>query len=280
MTSNPVALAITAIAVSLAAAVAGQVPAPTPPAKPTLEESPVKLLREDKPAGLELWETRLGPIWIPAPGHWVISHLEWEQVDRHVYELPEARVRPGDVVIDAGAHVGVFTRVALRARARLVVAVEPELANILAFRRNFAQELRRGTVLLITQGLWDKKDTLTLRLAESSNDAHSLVFRDQRTRSEQIAVDTLDALCETNRINRVDFIKMDIEGAETNALRGARRTLERWRPRLAISAYHVAGDPAEIASIVWKARPDYRISSTEVVRSPYGTIVPKVLFFY
>jgi FkbM family methyltransferase len=48
----------------------------------------------------------------------------------------------------------------------------------------------------------------------------------------------LDSLVETGRIERVDFIKMDIEGHEEAALRGATAVMRRFRPRLAISIYH------------------------------------------
>ena len=57
-------------------------------------------------------------------------------------------------------------------------------------------------------------------------------------------------LVEELKLDRVDFIKFDIEGAEHQALRGARETLRRLRPRLAMSAYHLPDDartlPAEV----------------------------------
>lgn len=43
---------------------------------------PVRKLKEDSKAGLELWETMLGSLWIPGPGFDVIKHLQWEQAIR------------------------------------------------------------------------------------------------------------------------------------------------------------------------------------------------------
>ena len=103
-------------------------------------QSPLKLIKTDAGAGLELWQTALGQLWIPKPGYYVIKHLEWEETVEKVYDHPLVHVRSDDVVIDCGAHIGGFTRVALQAGARLVVAIEPEEANLRAFRRNLESD--------------------------------------------------------------------------------------------------------------------------------------------
>ncbi len=255
-----------------------QVPPPTPPVLDRSRSS-ARLVQTDAAAGLELWETKLGRFWVPKPGEWVIPHLELEQTEEKVYDVREAHVQAGDIVLDCGAHIGFFTRVALRAGARLVIAVEPDIANIAAFKRNFAQELRSGTVRLVPKGVWSGTARLTLQLSTKSNDSHSLYFNKETGAKEQIDVTSVDAIVRDLHLERIDFIKMDIEGAETHALQGALTTLKRWRPRLAISAYHLKDDPANIAKAVWDCRPDYRITSKDVVNSTQG-IVPKVLFFF
>jgi len=242
-------------------------------------ETPVQRLEDDTTAGLELWQTMLGQLWIPSPGEYVIKHLQWEQVVEKVYHHPLVHVRPGDVVIDCGAHIGAFTRVALRAGARVVVAIEPEEANLVAFRRNFKQEMKTGQVKLAAKGVWDTAGKLPLHLS-SVGDSHSAVIPQNTAKEETIEVTTLDALVVSLKLARVDFIKMDIEGAEQKALHGARQLLVRWQPRLAISSYHQKGDPAAICSIVWQARADYLVVSKDRVKAYEGTFVPKVLFFY
>lgn len=238
-----------------------------------------KLIQEDKKAGLELWGTLLGRLWIPNPGIYVIKHLELEQVIQKVYDFPSARVTRGDIVLDCGAHIGGFTRVALHAGAQLVVAVEPEKANITAFRRNFSDELRKGKVILVEKGLWDKVGSLALHLS-NTGDSHSAAIQQNAGKDQAIAVTTIDRLAEELRLSRIDFIKMDIEGAELNALRGSVKVLKRWQPRLAISSYHRKGDPAAICALVWGARRDYLIGSKQLSKSTRKTGTPKVLFFY
>ena len=242
------------------------------------ETAAVKLQTETG-SGLELWQTALGRLWIPIPGRDVIMHLQWEQTVEKVYHHPLVHVRPGDIVIDCGAHIGGFTRVALQAGARMVVAIEPEPANLRAFQRNLAGELKTGRVKLIPKGIWDSSGRLSLHLS-SVGDSHSAVIPQNAGKDESIEVTTLDALMTSLNLARVDFIKMDIEGSERKALLGARQMIVKWQPRLAISSYHQKGDPAEICSIVWQARSDYLIASKDLLKSNSGSMVPKVLFFY
>jgi FkbM family methyltransferase len=237
------------------------------------------LLKEDLVTGLELWQTALGHLWVPRPGKDVIRHLAWEQVTQRVYHHPNVHVRPGDIVIDCGAHIGGFTRVALRAGARLVIAIEPQRGNLLAFEKNLAEELKAGKVKLIRKGVWDKSGKLSLHLSRVG-DSHSVVIPQNGPGDESIEVTTLDALVKSLALTRVDFIKMDIEGAERNALRGARQLLKRWHPRLAIAGYHMEGDPAAIKSIVSEAFSGYRVVSKDLSDIPARAGVPKVLFFH
>jgi FkbM family methyltransferase len=68
---------------------------------------------------------------------------------------------------------------------------------------------------------------------------------------------TLDTYCNRNDVSKVDFIKMDIEGAEIMALNGARQILRRDKPKLAISVYHKWDDLREIPRLIKSIRPDY-----------------------
>ncbi len=249
----------------------------TPPPAPG--EKPAVRVEVDAGAGLELWQTMLGRLWIPAPGGDVIRHLQWEQAVEKVYHHALVHVRPGDVVIDCGAHIGGFTRVALNEGASLVVAVEPEQANLAAFRRNFARELEAGRIRLVPQGVLDRNGRLSLHLSKVG-DSHSIVIPQNAGRDEAIEVTTIDALADSLKLQRVDFIKLDIEGSEQKALLGAGNVLKKFQPRLAVSSYHQKGDPAAICAIVWQARADYLVVSKDLLQWKDGTAVPKVLFFY
>lgn len=57
---------------------------------------------------------------------------------------------------------------------------------------------------------------------------------------------TIDGLVASGAVQRVDFLKMDVEGSELAVLQGAEQTLQQFKPRLAISIYHKFGDFFEI----------------------------------
>ena len=74
---------------------------------------------------------------------------------------------------------------------------------------------------------------------------------------EEIETAALDDVLEGKKIT---FIKMDIEGAEYEALQGARKLIMENRPRMAISVYHKFEDFVTLADLVLKMHPDYRIA--------------------
>src|SRR5262252_2026765 len=70
------------------------------------------------------------------------------------------RIHAGDVVLDAGANVGVFVRKALWAGASKVIAIEPAPENLECLRRTFAHEVARGQVVIYPKGVWGRPDVL------------------------------------------------------------------------------------------------------------------------
>jgi uncharacterized protein YqjF (DUF2071 family) len=73
---------------------------------------------------------------------------------------------------------------------------------------------------------------------------------------------------------RVTFIKMNIEGAEIDALKGAARTIRRWQPKLAISAYHRPSDLWRIPRLVRWLSESYGL----YLRQHDGGVIETVLY--
>jgi len=236
-------------------------------------------LLEDDPQGYRLWQTPMGRFWMPTGSHYALPFNLAEQ-ERNIYSSAEVTLRRGDVVLDCGANVGVYTRAALQAGARLVVAIEPAPENIECLRRNFAAEAARGRVIVYPKGVWDRDDFLSLNVDPTNSPADSFLLRPEGSVVlEKVPLTTIDKLVAELKLERVDFIKMDIEGAEPNALIGARGTLARFRPRLAISAYHAPDHPERIPALVRQVWPGYRLRCGPCAEAD-GAIRPDVLLFH
>lgn len=236
-----------------------------------------KLLEQD-PAGLDHWQTPYGPFWIPAGQQYVLP-FNLAEMETEIYGAGAHYVQPGDTVLDCGANVGTFARFALRGGAARVVAIEPSPANLECLRRNFEQEIQAGRILLVAKGVWHEKGEMDLMVDPANRAADSFVMqREAATQAARVPLTTIDALVEELRLDRVDFIKMDIEGAETNALRGARNVIKQHRPRMSISAYHLPTDPREIPRIVKAAWPGVRVECGPC-NYEEGRLRPDVLFF-
>jgi FkbM family methyltransferase len=241
----------------------------------------VELLEEKVLAGqkCERYRTRAGDFWIPAPGEELLKFLIWEMMVQSDYESSEVAIRPGDTVIDAGAHIGFFARLALSRGAGRVVAIEPDPTNRACLEANLANEIAQGKVLVVPEGIWDENSELTLSISHvNSADSSFLVHKDGAEQLSGIRVRPLDDIVTELQLDRVDFIKMDIEGSEQRALKGASETLRRFRPRMAICAYHAADDPRAVSTIARTVHADYEILAKDVNIGETG-IAPKVLFF-
>jgi FkbM family methyltransferase len=236
---------------------------------------------EKDPGGFHLWQTPYGAFWIPEGADWGLPFNLAEQ-ELQIYGSGPRAVRAGDIVLDCGANVGVYTRQALRAGARLVVAIEPAPENLECLRRNFRAESASGRVVVYPKGVWDSEATMKIRLVPHNPAADTLVLHPPGSQEGAgVPLTTIDRLVEELRLPRVDFIKMDIEGAEQRALRGARQTLARFKPRLAISSYHRPDDPEKIPELVRRARPDYTSDCGPCSYVPEtGIIRPDVLYFW
>jgi FkbM family methyltransferase len=210
--------------------------------------------RRSVDGNLERWDTIYGPFWVVEGNFRTFAEVLAEQAVE-VYGDQTRGVRPGDIVFDGGAHFGGFTRTALNRGARLVVAVDIAPENIEVLKRNFASAIAAQRVVVVDQGLWDAQTTMTL---ERKNNTWADQVSAQGT-GPTITMTTIDRLVADLKLEKVDFIKLDIEGAEWNALAGAVDTMRKHRPRMAIAAYHKSDDVDLLSRAVRTAQPAYEV---------------------
>ena len=153
-----------------------------------------------------------------------------------VYEQ-EYRLRRGDVVVDLGANVGAFSVWAARrvGDEGRVIAVEPAPANIERLKANIALNAITNCTV-VPKGVWSGTETRSLFLGPA---AGSNTLLAENMPAVDVQVDTLDNILSDHALPRVDFIKMDIEGAELEALGGMHGTLAANSVHLAIEAFHI-----------------------------------------
>ena len=143
-----------------------------------------------------------------------------------------------------------------------------------------AQEVAAGRVILVNAGVWDQVSKLSLKTPIGGNSGMPTLIgvAPGDPGATDVSVMPLDQIIAELGVDRVDFIKMDIEGSERQALNGAVKTLARFKPRMAICSYHLEDDPVRLPEIAKRTYSGYRIHAKdfEII---LGRLQPKVLFF-
>lgn len=241
----------------------------------------IRVIRKD-PEEYVLWDTPLGHLWAPK-GAASLEEILAEQM-RSAYGVSAQGVQRGDVVLDGGANIGVFSRQAFNLGADKVIAVEPSPENLECLRRNFADELAQNKLIIVSKGLWSTNTSLffapNLTHQEAGKIINAPVDLESNNIRTEIQVTTIDTLKKDLGLDRIDFIKLDIEGAEREALAGAAETLHADKPRMAICMYHLDDDIDVLPALIVKTNPAYTIESGMCLSDgSFWQLRPKILFF-
>jgi len=160
-----------------------------------------------------------------------VATFSMEEYELKRWFLPYAR----GIVVDVGANIGGYTVRACR-QAKLVVAIEPEEETFITLKKNVELNCHKHNAILVRKAIGKEKGTAILKVPRKGElidtSVASLFKPDIDWRDyvyEEVEVDTLDNIMASLGINRVDFLKVDIEGAEAVAFRGMKRTLENTR---------------------------------------------------
>lgn len=187
------------------------------------------------------------PIHVKA---WRGNFLNAFLLGQYFYRQDDFTIMPttGNHVIDAGACFGDNTLA--------FAAAVGELGHVYSFDMLPPNLRILNQNLEMNPDLAKRIEMIGFALSETANDlpeAHASASRgegdiapDTQIDSGTFPIRSIDNLVDEGRIRQVDFIKMDIEGAELKALRGAEQTLRRFKPKLAISLYHKPEDFCDI----------------------------------
>ena len=167
------------------------------------------------------------------------------------FDLPELKsnIRDKEIFIDGGCFNGENSCEFKKwcdnsgVKETFVYAMEPDPINIEACK----VALNSSQFKLINKGLWSEKAQLHFNIAAVSSSVCD-------NGAVTVEVDSIDNLID----GPVTFIKMDIEGAEYEALLGAKETIKKYKPKLAICVYHKPEDIWEIPKLIHRFNPGYR----------------------
>lgn len=211
-----------------------------------------------------LWEEPIRSIFLTECGDLILPGVFHDDsaVGDGAYEDDTLGVQldEDDVVFDCGANLGLFSAYAA-SKAKKVYAFEPVpktyqiVQQVAALHKNieacnFAISDKMGTARMTNlEALANNK--LVDNMGNYGGDF------------VEVPCIALDDFVERNGIDRVDFIKADIEGAESKMLLGAKNILQRFTPKLSICEYHLPDDPAVLERIIKDANPRYTVVHKE-----------------
>jgi FkbM family methyltransferase len=186
-------------------------------------------------------------IIIPEYTEKFIYDYENQYFDESIISFQES-----EVFVDAGSFdFGNSMQLLKKAGSKVekIYAFEPDSEN---FRKieTIVKTMGLENVTLVNAGLWSEKTTLNFK----ANMGAGCMFDENGDAG--VATESLDGM---NIPEKITFIKMDIEGAELEALKGAQNIIRKDKPKLAICVYHKPEDIINIPVYVKKLVPDYKL---------------------
>ncbi len=212
------------------------------------------------------WPLKLSPNDLS----WLYAEVFYpRQINPSCYVHPNLPIPKKGWVLDAGACEGFFSLYAFEQGANRVIAIEPLSLIKGALEKTFAKELIEGRFQVLVAGVGKVCSTMHLSRT-STHVCDAKLVESSGVDTEEVSVVTIDSLTRELNLAEDGFIKMDVEGAEMDALTGATDTLAKYKPKLAIAVYHDYENALKCREIILKANPSYQIE----FRGMYGWFTP------
>ena len=167
-------------------------------------------------------------------------------------------IKKDSVVIDAGANIGIFSAMAAKLYQQgMIYSFEPGRIAFKALKKNMSFY---ENVALYNSGLGEISGNA--RFMTGNNTAANSVLDYEEgidfATIENVKIDNIDNFVEANNLKRVDFVKIDTEGYEEKVIKGAKETIKKFSPVMAVSAYHKPEDKHLIPLLVLSINPLYK----------------------
>jgi FkbM family methyltransferase len=183
------------------------------------------------------------------------------------------KVCPGDYVIEGGACFGDTSLYCayLAGSAGRVFSFEFVEENLRVFFKNLDLNPEyKNLIELVPKPLFSKTG---MELELQLSGAGSFVEPVKSPNNDFLLSISIDDFIKDNNVKKIDFIKFDIEGAELDALEGAKETIQRFKPKLAICLYHKIEDIWTIPLYINKILPNYKLYLDHHTVMTYETVL-------
>ena len=161
----------------------------------------------------------------------ILNFRHYERLDSAmIFEL----VEDGALVFDIGGNIGYYSIALAKGRNATIHAFEPIESTYRQFIANAYYNGVQDRVRINNFGLFDKSGELTFYVYKQDFGNASAAIMHEEKDNEKIVckVERLDEYVKAQGVERIDFIKLDVEGAEIFALRGGLKSIEKYKPIL------------------------------------------------
>ena len=159
-----------------------------------------------------------------------------------------------EIFVDVGAYIGDSVQEFIDATCdcyKKIIAFEPDPYNF----EKAKSTIRDERIEWYSKGVGDKNETLYFQNETGELDEGAHVVTDENRATSKIEIVSLDDFLK----EKVTYIKMDIEGMELSAIKGAGNLISNQKPKLAISVYHRTEDIVEIPRLILQLNSEYKL---------------------
>ncbi|MGN0364334.1 MAG: FkbM family methyltransferase [Suilimivivens sp.] len=183
---------------------------------------------------------------------------------RQYFDCPLMKPEEREVFIDCGCFDGETSKQFIQwcgGKYDKIIAFEPDTRNFKICQKKCAK-IENFMLYPEATGLSRTKSKFNMGASEGSKiDENGL---------DEVCVESIDNVLQGQKAT---FIKMDVEGAELDSLKGAEKTIKKYKPKLAIAIYHKPEDIVEIPQFIMKCRKDYKLYIRHYTSCIFETII-------
>ena len=177
------------------------------------------------------------------------------------YNIKSLKVQKDDVVVDCGAYIGDTAELYLKqidGKCK-IYAIEAFPSNFDILKKWIFDKKVGKKVIPVQIAVGSKEGVIHFSYDSSSKDPRATMTAKKKNDSTEIKVTTIDNLFTKIYPSKVDFIKMDIEGAEKDAILGGKNIIKKYKPNLVVASYHKPSHVWELPELLLKLNKNYSI---------------------